>query len=62
MSMGADTKANTSGGGAREVGDLCLLEDGSEYSDALFFDAVASKTTSERQSDDVVRAVCVNGR
>ena len=44
VSAGADTKANTSGGGAHEVGDLCLLEDGSEYSDALISDAVASET------------------
>eukprot|EP00964_Phaeocystis_antarctica_P051171 scaffold29846_cov45-Phaeocystis_antarctica.AAC.3 len=32
------------GGGALEVGDLCLLEDGSERSDALVSDLVPSET------------------
>ena len=35
------------GGGALEIGDLRLLEDGSERSDALVSDAIASETASE---------------
>ena len=35
------------GGGALEVGDLCLVEDGSERSDALVSDVVGSETASE---------------
>ena len=49
MSTGADKKATFWGGGALEVGDLRLLEDGSERSDALVSDAVVSETTSEGQ-------------
>ena len=37
------------GGGALEVGDLRLLEDGSERSDALVSDAIVSETASEGQ-------------
>ena len=44
--------------GAAQVGDLCLLEDGSEYGDALFSDAVAFETASERQGDDGKSSVC----
>ena len=48
--MGADKKANASrGSGALEVGDLRLVEDGSERSDALVSDAVVSETASEGQ-------------
>ena len=47
--MGADKKATLWGGGALEVGDHRLREDGSERSDALVSDAVASETTSEGQ-------------
>ena len=49
MSRGSDTKANTRGGGALEVGDLCLLEDGGEYSGALGSDVIAPETASEGQ-------------
>ena len=47
MSMGADIKANTRGGGALQVSDLRLLEDGSERGGALVSDAVAPNTASE---------------
>ena len=40
VSVGADTKANTRGGGALEGGDLRLLEDGGECGGALVSDAV----------------------
>ena len=53
ISMGADTKANTLwGNGAPEVGDLCLLEDGSERGGALVSDVVASETVGEGRSED----------
>jgi hypothetical protein len=45
VSTGVDIKANTRG--ALQVGDLRLLEDGGERSDALGFDAIGSKTASE---------------
>ena len=61
VSMGADTKANTRGRGALEVGDLRLLEDGSERSDALVSNPVVSETASERQGGDG-KSRCVNGR
>ena len=35
------------GGGALELGDLRLLENGGEHSDALFSDGVASETASK---------------
>ena len=44
MSTGADTKANTRGRGALEVGDLRLLEDGSECGGALVSDLVGLET------------------
>ena len=40
VSMGADTKANTRGGGALELGDSRLFEDGSERGGALVSDVV----------------------
>ena len=49
VSMGADTKRTLWGGGALEVGDLRLLEDGGERSGALGSDAVVCETVSERQ-------------
>ena len=57
VSMGADKKANASrGSGALEVGDLRLVEDGSERSDALVFHAVGSKTANKGQDAwDTVR-------
>ena len=48
--MGADIKANTRGGGALQVGDLRLLEDGSERGGALSSYAVAGETASEGQN------------
>ena len=45
--MGADTKANTISGGALEVGNHCLLEDGSERGGALVSDHVVFETASE---------------
>ena len=50
MSMGADIKANTRGGGALQVGDLRLLEDGSERGGALGSYAVEVETASEGQN------------
>ena len=48
VSMGADTKTKTSGcGGALEVGDHRLLEDGSERGGALVSDAVAIETARD---------------
>ena len=50
MSPGADAKANAWGWrGALELGDLRLLEDGSECSDALVSDVVRFETASEGQ-------------
>ena len=51
MSGGADTKANW-GGGALELDDLRLLEDGSERGGALVSDVVASETVGEGRSED----------
>ena len=46
MSRRADTKAKLfGGGGTLEVGDLRLVENGSERGGALGADVVASKTT-----------------
>ena len=45
--MGADTKANTYGCGALEVGDHCLLEDGSERGGALGSDVIAPETARD---------------
>ena len=45
--MGADTKANTRGRGALEVGDLRLVEDGSERSGALSLYGIALETASD---------------
>ena len=48
--MGGGTQKQTlRGGGALEVGDLRLIEDGSKRSDALVSDAVDSETVSEGQ-------------
>ena len=49
MSSGADAKANAWGSGILEAGDLRLLEDGSECSDALVSDVVRFETASEGQ-------------
>ena len=47
VSMGADRTVSARGGGALQVGDLCLVEDGSKRSNALVSDAIASETASE---------------
>ena len=48
--MGVDTKANASrGSGALEIGDLCLVEDGSKRNSALGSDAVVVESASEGQ-------------
>ena len=58
-----DTKANTSrGGGALEVGDLRLLEDGSERNGALVTDAVVVPETAREGGGAVKEQACVNGR
>ena len=52
VSMGADTKANTRGGGggsALDLGDHRLLEDGSEHGNALDSDEVAFETARDGQ-------------
>ena len=48
MSMGADTKAK--GGGALELLDLRLFEDGGERGGALVADVVAHQTVSEEHT------------
>ena len=52
VSRGIDTKANISGGGAPQVGDLRLLEDGGERGGTLVYDQVASETASEGWGGD----------
>ena len=42
-------------GGAREVGDLRLLEDGGEYGGALVSDVVAAETASKGSMGNAVR-------
>jgi hypothetical protein len=65
VSTGADSarKRTLSGRSAPEMGDLCLLEDGSERGGALGSNPVAFKTASgEGWGEDVVREWRVNGR
>ena len=45
--MGIDIKSERSGGGALQVGDLRLLEDGSKRGGALVSDLILSETVSE---------------
>ena len=47
MSTGADTKANTRGRGALELGDLRLLEDGSERGGAFVSNAIEFETARD---------------
>ena len=47
MSTGADTKANTRGGGALETGDRRLLEDGCERGGALDSDVIVPETARD---------------
>ena len=59
MSAPADTKANTLGaGGALELGDLGLLEDGGEHQRgrALVSDPVVAETASKGWGEDGERA------
>ena len=58
MSAGDDTKANTPGCGALELGDLRLFEDGGELGDALVSDLVVAETAKERQSRTVREQAC----
>ena len=44
------------GGGALEVGDLCLLEDGGERGGALLSEPIEPKTTSKGRGGDGRRA------
>jgi len=60
VSMGIDTNATLWGGGAHQLGDLRLLEDGGERGGALNSDRVASETVSEGQSWEL-RERRVNG-
>ena len=53
--MATDTKGNTLGAGAREVGDLCLHEDGTNRSGTLSSDVIASETASEGWSGEAMR-------
>ena len=53
--MGADRTVSARGGGALQVGDLCLVEDGSERSDALVSDSIATESASEGQGVGTVR-------
>ena len=52
LSAGADKSEHTRGGGALEVRDLRLLEDGCERGGALNSDVVATKTASEGWDGD----------
>jgi hypothetical protein len=52
VSTGADISKGFDAGGALEVSDVRLVEDGSERSGALGSDAVASETASEGWSGD----------
>ena len=56
--MGAGTKANTLGGGALEIGDLRLVEDGGECSGALVSNGIATETASERAEPGAKRETC----
>ena len=47
MSVGADTKANTWGGGSLEAGDPRLVEDGSKRNGAFVSDVIRLKTVSK---------------
>jgi len=59
--MGIDTKANTLwGGGAPQVGDLRLLEDGGERSGALGSDFVVPETADEGRSGDGERVASMS--
>ena len=60
MCQWALTNANK-GGGALQVGDLRLLEDGSERGGALVSDVVVTETAGELRSKDGERAAVCQG-
>ena len=60
VSTGADTKANARGGGALEVEDHRLLEDGSQLRGALRSDIISPETVRDGWRHSVSRHV--NGR
>ena len=62
VSMGADTKANTRGRGALEVGDLRLLEDSGERRGALGQDVVGRETARGGWGQCMREQARVNGR
>ena len=62
VSMGADTKANTRGRGALEVGDLRLLEDSGERGGALGLDVIVHETVRGRWGQCMREQARVNGR
>ena len=53
--MGGDTKANTRGGGALELGDSRLFEDGSERGGALVSDVIDRDTARDGQNGNSER-------
>ena len=58
VSAGADRKENTLwGDGALEVGDLCLLEDGSERGGALDSDVIVLETARDGWEQACQRAL-----
>eukprot|EP00964_Phaeocystis_antarctica_P038512 scaffold22030_cov66-Phaeocystis_antarctica.AAC.3 len=50
VSMGADTKANTWGGGALQVCDVRFAEDGGECGGALVSDTVAEEPANKGEN------------
>ena len=61
MSAGTDTKANTWGGGALELGDSRLFEDCSKRGGALVSDVVGPETASEGWRGDGERVSVSTG-
>ena len=62
VSMGADTKANTRGPGALDVGDLRLFEDGGEGGGALGQDGIVRETARGGWGQCMREQARVNGR
>ena len=62
VSKGADTRATQErtlwGGGALEIGDLRLVEDGGKCSDSLVSDAVVLETASKGRVRTVGEQAC----
>jgi len=61
LSAGIDRKQTLWGGGAPQIGDLRLLEDGGERGGTLISDAIFIEAVSEGQSREL-RERRVNGR